>query len=174
MAEVHINSDQITDLENTPVTKVNVNVAGGVLREATGHLTTNSDDSIGSTYRLCRVPSHARVSQVIGMHDVGSATAGAGDIGLYDTAENGDAVVDADFFASAWDFNAAGDTGFVDLTHEAAAGASYLVNESDQRIWEILGLDEDPGKDYDVAITLTEAVATAACVVGVKVRYVTD
>lgn len=174
MAVVELESAPITNLEATPLTKVNVNLMGGVLRESAAYITTNADDSIGSVYKMVRIPSNARVSQVLASHDVGSATAGKADIGLYDTLENGDAVVDVDFFASAWDFNDAGDTSNLDLTHEAAANESFLVNETEQRIWEILGLSEDPGKEYDVCFTLTEAIATAACVLGLKVRYVTD
>lgn len=171
MAQVELKSASITSLEATPVARVNSNVQGGTLREAVAKITTNSDDSIGSIYRMVRVPSTARVSQVIGMADIGSAGAGIANVGLYQTTENGGAVVDADFFASAWDFSNA-DVGFIDLTHEAAANESFLVNEIEDRIWEILGLDEDPNIEYDVALTLTEAVTTGAAVVGLKVRYV--
>lgn len=173
MAEVHLNSAPVTDLEASPVVKQNSNTMGGVLREAVGFVTTNSDDSIGSTYRLCRVPSSARISEVIGMADVGSAGAGIANVGLYQTLENGDAVVDADFFASAWDFSNADEKG-IRLAHEAAAGSSYLVNECEKRIWENLGLSEDPNIEYDVTLTLTEAVTTGAAVVGIKVQYVLD
>jgi hypothetical protein len=107
----------------------------------------------------------------LGSADIGSASAGIADVGLYQTDENGGAVVDADFFASAWDFSNA-DVSNVQLTHEAAAGASFLVNEMEQRVWEVLGLSADPNIYYDVVLTLTEAVATGAAVVGLRVRYV--
>jgi hypothetical protein len=171
-AVVNLLSQPVTDLDATPIVKQVPSVIGGVIREAVGFVTTNSDDSIGSTYRICRVPSNARITQILGSQDVGSASAGIADVGVYQTAANGGAVVDADFFASAWDFNVLGDCHNVDITHEAGAG--FLVNEDEKYLWEALGLSTDSNREYDIVLTLTEAIATGATVVGLKVRYVLD
>jgi len=169
MASVALKSTAITNLDATPVVKVNNQLAGGVVREAVGLITTNSDDSIGSTYRFCRIPGRARISEILGYADVGSAGAGIGDIGVYQTAANGGAVVDADFFASAWDFSNA-DANSVALEHEAGAG--HLVNEIEQPLWQALEVAANPDLDYDIVMTLTEAVTTGAAEIGLRVRYV--
>ena len=84
------------------------------LIEAVGYVANAADDSGTSIHRFCRVPSNARISQIL--FSTGDATtAGALDIGIYQTAENGGAVVDADLFASA-----------VDLT----GGPFYNVDET--------------------------------------------
>lgn len=167
MADVTLKSNAVTDLDADPLVKVNSQIAGGVLREAVGFVTTNSDDSIGSEYRICRVPSRARISEILGYSDIGSATAGIADVGVY--LADGGAVKDADHFASAWDFSNADSQG-VQLVNEAQAG--NLVNEMEKQLWETLGETSDPNVEYDITLTLTEAVATAAAVVGLKVRYV--
>lgn len=171
MASVALKSQIVTDLDATPVVKTNQQEVGGVIRETIGIITTNSDDSIGSTYRFCRIPSRARITEVIGIADVGSAGAGIGDVGLYQTAANGGAVVDADHFASAWDFSNADEKGIL-LTHEAAAAGCFLAVNAGKQVWEAAGLTSDPGRDYDVTMTLTEAVTTGAAVIAIKVRYV--
>ena len=167
MAEVTLKSTAVTNMDATPVVKVNSQISGGVVREAVGFVTTNDDDSIGSVYRLVRVPSRARISEIRGYSDIGSASAGIANVGVH--LANGGAVKDADHFASAWDFSAT-DTQGVVLENEAQVG--NLVNEMEEQLWEALGETADPNVDYDITLTLTQAVATAAAVVGIKVRYV--
>jgi hypothetical protein len=68
--------------------------------------------------------------------DIGTTV--AADVGLYDTAANGGAVVDADFYASAVSF-ASGPYNAVDVTYEALVAGGSLAN-GEKRIWEALGL----------------------------------
>jgi hypothetical protein len=77
----------------------------------------------------------------------------AGDVGLYRTAADGGAVVDADFFASAVAIATA--VNGTDITYEAASAMD--ISKIEQRIWEVLGLTVDPNLEYDVAVTLTAA-----------------
>jgi len=93
--------------------------------------------------------------------DIGTTT--AGNIGLYDTTENGGAVVDADFFGSAVNL-AGGALEDVNITFES--GVVTLANCT-KRIWEHLGLSSDPGKNYDVVLTLTGASDAAG---GVRLK----
>jgi hypothetical protein len=116
-------------------------------------------DSIGSTYRIARVRSSDKVNSILfWAPDIGTTV--AADVGLYDTAANGGAVVDADFYASAVSF-ASGPYNAVDVTYEALAAGGSLAN-GEKRIWEALGLTTDPMKDYDIALTLTAASDAAA------------
>lgn len=166
MAVENLKSTPITNADATPVVLNNSRVADGVMREAVGTKQASASASIGSTYRLCRVPSNARVSQVILANDAFDTT-GAGDIGLYKTAADGGAVVDADFFGSAVAMTAA--SGGTDVTHESAV---FGVEDAEKPLWEALGLTADPMIQYDVAITLTAANGAAATPdVTLKVRY---
>lgn len=166
MAVVDLKSQVITDQDASPVVKTSPLEVGGTIREAIGVVQTNSDDSANSTYRMVRLPSRARVTQVLISCD-DSGTTGDTDIGLY-LADEG-AVEDADFFASALDINDAA------LSHTDVTYESGVVGPEDQskRLWEQLGESEDPNVLYDVALTLTEAV-TAETDIALKVRYVLD
>lgn len=166
MAVVNLKSQVVTDLDASPVVKANPLEVGGTIREAIGVVQTNADDSSGSTYRMLRLPSRARVTEVLLSSD-DSGTTGLTDIGLYLSDEG--AVEDADFFASAVDIKAAA-LSQSDVTYES--GVIAPQNQS-KRLWEQLGKTTDPDVEYDVALTLTEAV-TAATDIALKVRYVLD
>lgn len=105
-------------------------------------------DDDGSVYRMVRLPSNAVISQLNVLND--AITGGSDfDLGVYDTEDNGGAVVDKDLFASAISFvgqrtlplNALFESGTVDIV------------ENNTRLWELLGLSEDPQKDYDICFT---------------------
>jgi len=166
MATVHLKSVAITNATATPRVLNNANLDGGVLRAASGFVTGTAADSVGSTYRYCRVPSCARIQSVVYASAAAGAT-GQVDIGIYQTAENGGAVVDADFFASALD-PGGGAIAPTDVTHESG---QYALTESNMPLWQALGLTSDPCRDYDVAATLTEIIADA-CSSLVKVTFV--
>lgn len=137
----------------------------GVLREAVETIELASGDSIASTYRMVRVWSGWRVSDIIvDSDDIGTTT--VGDIGLYRTASDGGAVVDADFFASALVLNA-GALSNTNVTHESGV---VNIDKKDKRLWEQLGLTADPGVWYDVTLTLT-AAADAAGTFTLRCRF---
>ena len=81
MAVNPTSSASITNMDASPSVKVSALQDHGVLRECVGTLQATSGDSTGSIYRFCRIPSRARVSQVLISFD-GAATPGAADIGL--------------------------------------------------------------------------------------------
>jgi hypothetical protein len=166
MAVEALKSAGITNADATPRVPNNARVFGGVLREAVGTIHFAASSSIGSIARLCRIPSNARVSQVIVSCDAFDTT-GAGDIGIYKATAQGGAVVDADHFASAVVF-----TSILlgsDVTHESTVNG---IEDAEKPLWEALGLSADPQVDYDVAITLTAANGAGASPdVTVKVRY---
>lgn len=168
MAVVTLKSTAITNMDATPAVLNSANNSNGNIRESQGLAAIGNGDSVGSTYRVARIRSSARVSSIkVWAPDIGTTT--AADFGLYDTAANGGAVVDADFFASAVALNA-GPYVALDVTFEAGAAGGNIAN-AEQRIWEALGLTVDPYKDYDVALTLTGA-ADAAGTTLVRVQHV--
>jgi hypothetical protein len=96
--------------------------------------------------------------------DIGTTT--ISDIGLYRTAKDGGAVVDADFFASALSLKDGALNG-VDVLHESAV---FSIANSGKELWDALGLTSDPSVFYDVAFTLT-AAADATGTVKLIGRY---
>jgi hypothetical protein len=135
----------------------------GPIREAVETLEAVSGDSIASTYRMVRVWSGWRVTDVI--LDCDAITTCAADIGLYRTAADGGAVVDADFFASAQSLATALNS--QNVTNES--GVVDIANKG-KRLWEMLALTADPGVWYDVVVTLTAAAGSAGTVT-LRVRF---
>jgi hypothetical protein len=166
MAVVNTKSTAVTNADATPVDLTGAYLSAGRLRESVGTVETVNGDSIGSVYRIARIPSSARVSQILHYSDDNGTTAAA-DVGLYKTAADGGAVVDADLFASALVLNA-GALSAVDITHESAV---FEIAHVERRLWEALGLTADPKIWYDVCYTLT-AASDAAGTITAKVRFV--
>lgn len=171
MAVVTTKATAVTNADAATQTNNSQKIAGGRLRESVGTIEAVSGDSIGSVYRLARVKSGDRISQI--MLSCDAITTCAGDIGIYDIASvNSGAVVDADFFASAQSLATA--LVNTDVTHEADAadaGAGFGLADVEKPLWQALGLSADPNKLYDIAVTLTAAAGSAGTV-SMKVRYV--
>jgi hypothetical protein len=165
MAVVAVKSTLITNADALPAVLNSPRVDGGFERIEVATATITDTNSIGSTYRMFRVPSNAVVTDLrIYSPDIGAAT--ITDIGLYRTAKDGGAVVDADFFASALSLKDGALNG-VDVLHEAAV---FTIANSGKELWDALSLASDPGVYYDVALTLT-AAADATGVVKLIGRY---
>ncbi|WP_431482240.1 hypothetical protein [Pseudomonas solani] len=171
MAVVNVKSTAVTAGDAFPQSNISQRISGGRLRERVGVAEATNGDSIGSTYRLARVNSGDRISRVLLSCD--AITTCAGDVGIYDIASvNAGAVVDADFFASAQSLASA--LVNQDVTHEADAadaGAGFGLADVEKQLWQALGLAADPGKWYDVAVTLTAAAGSAGTI-ALKVQYV--
>lgn len=157
MAVDTLKATAITNADATPPVFNNGRLTRMHLCEAVGTAQATASASIGSTYRLARVPSNARISRVILCWDAFDTT-GAGDVGIYQTAANGGAVVDADHFASAVLMTSANTAG-TDVTHESTV---YGLEDAEKPLWEALGLTADPQRDYDVVVTLTAANGAGA------------
>ena len=130
-----------------------------------GLLEVSTSETSTAQLRFCRVRSNAVVRQV-NLYCDAVSTSGAIDIGLYQTDDNGSAVVDADFFASAQVVTSAL-TGS-NVAHESAV---YGIEDLEKPLWEALGLSADPQIDYDVVGTVTTNMGGAGTI-GVEVVYV--
>lgn len=150
MAVVNRSSAAITKRDAPKRQLANPSEAGGRLIEKVGYIAAAADDSQNSVYRICSVPSNARVSEVL-ITAADFTTAGAINVGLHRTVPDGGDVVDADFFASAFDL-ASGPYVNTDITHESGA---YTIADSEKMIWEVLGMPKDPGIEYDVTATIS-------------------
>ena len=165
MAVVNVKSTAVTNADATTQTLNKKGLTNGVVKVARGTVETTNGDDIGSKYRLCRLPSRARIVNIqLWSDDIGTTT--IADFGLYDTAANGGAVVDADCFGSAVSLKDGAVAGTM-IHHESAV---YGVEDIEQQLWEIAGASTDPQKDYDFTATLT-AAADAAGTISALVFY---
>jgi hypothetical protein len=153
MAVEALKSASITNDDATPIV---LNTAGqgapAGLQVIDDYKAPSASASVGSTYRIVRVPTTAKIKVIT----LESEAQGAGkvDVGVY--APNGGAVVDADFFASAVDLAAAVTP--TDITNESG---TYTVDKRSQPLWQAVGASTDPGGFYDIVLTVvTTAVTT--------------
>ena len=164
MAVENRKSNAISNAEAEPSVANNPTLEKGLLREHVGTVEVAAADDDTSVYRLVRVPSNARISKIEVAND--AITDGTDyDIGVYQTAANGGAVVDADLFASAVDISSA--LAFTDYTYEAAA--TDIANV-EQPLWQRLGLSSDPSVFYDLALT-GNTVGSAAGTISMRAKY---
>lgn len=166
MAAANTKSTGITngDARNPRVIGQNF-IQGAQLDCAVGTAEVAAADDDNSVYRMVRVSSSVRMHSVKVMSD---AIAGgtAYDVGLYKTAENGGAAVDADFFVAGLNLSS-GNTVPVEVTFGNALGIEMIEN----RLWEALGLTQDPFTEYDICFTGT-TVGTGAGTLSLKAEWV--
>jgi hypothetical protein len=161
-----VKSTWITNAEATPAVATNSNESTGVLRVAKSVATVSATQASGDIIRLVRVPSNARIDAVL-LNTGDATTAGAIDIGVYQTTANGGAVVDADLFASALALTG-GPFNNSDQTFESG---EYTYAEAALPLWEALGLTVDPKREYDICATVTTTGNGMGTVLGLEVRY---
>lgn len=124
----------------------------GPLREAIGYVSPTAAAEAASKYFLFRVPSKARMSELL-LTAADFTTAGAVDIGLWRTAEDGGTVVDQDYFCSALVLSSGP---YARSNQMLESGVNTIAN-SESPIWSILALTADPGVEYDVVAVVTTA-----------------
>jgi hypothetical protein len=171
MAQVALKSQAVTNSSATPQVQNLPGLEGGRLVRAVNGLVTLTSGNTeaatlvagASTYRVGKIRSSDFYDRlrIVTTADIGTTT--VVDVGLYDTLSvNSGAVVDQDFFASSLSFKdgaivtTGSSVNAADQTFEAGA-AGGLITNAEKRIWECLGLTTDPGKEYDVVLTLTGA-----------------
>lgn len=165
MAAVNTKSTAITNADSTqPHTPVPSYLAGPALRCSIGVAEVAAADDDNSVYRFVRLPSGAVVLRIEVLND--AITAGTSyDLGLYKTARDGAAVVDADVFATA-----------IDMSTERLLPFDAMfevqnIDKSEKRLWEHAGLSADPFIEYDVALT-ANTVGSAAGTIVLRVYWV--
>jgi hypothetical protein len=170
-----LKSVPITNLDSIPAIPNSPGEGGpGAVRSAYGFVTAVAADAAGSTYRLQRVPSNAKVQSL----QFQSEAQGAGKVqlGVYysDSTIDGTApanqglVIDAKFFSDDIDCAAAvlpGEKVFF-------TGGSNTPDKRNQPLWQAAGLSADPGGFLDIVATVhTTAVTTGTGKLGVNVFW---
>ena len=164
MATEALKSTAITNRDASPPVLNSPTNELGLLRESFGHLTTTSGVTAGSTYRMCAIPSNARVSDVI--IAAAAMTAGAFDVGVYRNTADGGAVVDADYFATAVDCAAA-----VPKTSVINESGTNTLTKQIMPLWQAIGMASDPKSTLDIVCTSTSTI-TAGALLGICVQFV--
>lgn len=141
----NVNSTWITNAVATPKVLTDSNKSVGRAMVAKSAATVSATQADDDTIRLVRVPSNARIDAVL-LSTGDATTAGAINIGVWQTADNGGAVVDVDLFASALALTG-GPFNRSDQTFESG---EYTHAESAKPLWEVLGLSADPCREYDI------------------------
>lgn len=169
MGVANTKTNLVTNLDATPPTMNPLYLMGGVLREQVGTAEIAAADDDTSTYRLGRVHSSWRISQLTLFND--AITSGAVfDVGLYATAEDGGAVVDANAFADNISLTSASLTG-TELLFEG--GSAVGVEDIEQQVWQMAGQSSDPNQWYDIVFT-GDTVGSGAGTVSLRTRYVAN
>lgn len=175
MAVDHVKSTPITNLDTSPAV-ANTAGEGGpapLKSVSSGNVVGVASSSINATYQFCRVPSNAKVKQILFASE--AQAAGAIDIGLYyaTDGEGGQptsllaaAAIDQDFFASAVALTSASQA--TDVTNESGTNTPDKQN---QPLWQAVGLTSDPGGYFDIVGTLTTAITTGTGKMGMTVNY---
>ena len=165
MAVVNRNSTAVANAVATPSVKNNPQRGRADLQEVVAVVTTAADDTVTSIGRFFRLPSNARVSNLL-LTNAAATTAGAIDIGLYDT--DGGAVVSQAFFSSAVALTAAA----AEAEVKGESGTSYTTANVEKTIWELLNLTSDPSKMYDVGYFITTTFILGPTAIALKARFV--
>jgi len=163
----NVNSTWIGNAVAVPPVMTNTSRSMGNLKEACSVATVSATQASGDTIRMVRVPSNARISEVLLSTD-DATTAGAINIGVWQTVPNGGLVVDADLFASALALTG-GPFQNSDQTFESG---QYTFAESGLPLWDVIGLSTDPMIDYDIVCEVSTTGNGMDTKIALKVRYV--
>lgn len=167
MAEANTKATSITNLDATPKVMNSKVVFDGALHEQVATLEIAAADDANSVYRLARVHTSWRISELTLFND--AITSGADyDMGLHRTADDGGAVVDANAYSDAVTLVSASLTG---VQHLFEGGSPKGVEDIEQAIWQDAGYSSDPGYWLDVTLT-GFTPGSGAGTVSLRARYV--
>jgi hypothetical protein len=183
MGTSHLKSAAITNLDATPiVASTSGEGSPGRIHAVSGFVTAVASDGAASTYQLVRIPTGAKVKQVL--FESEAQGAGKVQLGVYysDSTNDGTAAANAGLVVTG-----AGSvsqvnffSGDIDCASAVAQG-NYTYNGTalntldlrNKRLWDACGLTSDPGGFFDIVATVhTTAVTTGTGKLGVVVYYV--
>ena len=175
MAVVNTKSTIITNLDASPPEMADARHAGSRNRVKSASVAVAAGDDDGSTYRFVRVRSSDSLKSI---KCINTAITGGNDYdcGLYRTAEDGGAVVDADLYADGFALALAAPAvpptadGGSPIELRFGDASTAVPGDVNNRVWEDLGLTEDPGLDYDLVLT-ANTVGTGAGTIALVVEY---
>src|SRR5262245_34660586 len=189
MAVVTTKSASIINADASPIVANTTGEGGeGPLRAANDSVTAVVGDSIGSVYRMVRIPTNAKVKRVLVTY-LTASTAGATDISVAfsDSLTDGTQAVfsalanpvvqvpgpaDNKLFASALTLTA------VLKNSDQTFGNTFTTVHQNLPLWQVLvnlgatQFTTDPGGFFDIVFKLTTALTVAAGLAGIEVDFV--
>ena len=198
MTVYHVKSTLITNLDAlvTPflvLRGTSGEGASGRIKEISGYVTETASAGIDSTHQLARVPSTAKIKEIL-LNSISQGTTGIYDLGVYYATDNLSALsvtkgtiqlaanaIDQDFFAAsaldaggnvAWYIGTPG-LGVLGLaTTFSLAASAWTAAKANQPLWQAAGLSADPGGNLDIVLTNTEAAGTGAANIGFSIKFI--
>ena len=173
MAVVNLKSTIISNRDATPKVLTDNFVSQGPFRETTGFVLTGSADSVASVYRLCQVPSNARVNSLKLQNT--AITGGAINIGVYWPTfvpagaflpGTSGAVISASLFGAAQSVATATTTPIEEITL-----TNLTLAQQELTLWQVAGLAADPGLPLDICAAVSAAPSVAGSI-SLKATYV--
>jgi hypothetical protein len=175
MAVDHVKSTPVTNLDAVPVVQPTAGEGGAAMLKtiSSGDVVGIAASSINATYQFVRVPSNAKVKQVI--FDSEAQAAGAIDIGVY-YATDGEggkpaALLAANAISQALFASAVALTALSQPTDVTNESGTYTPLKRNQPLWQAAGLSSDPGGYFDIVGTLTVAITTGTGKMGLTCNY---
>jgi len=140
---------------------------GGAIQRIAANSAKAAGESTNDIYPVLRIWTGWVLDSLV-FQTAAWGTSGVVEIGCYETAENGGAVIDADCFASAVDVSAA--LARIDLLMEASTQSPDKVNT---KVRDILGLAATVADKWvDVCLLATNIGASQAAKFALVCRYV--
>lgn len=168
-AAANTKSTEVTNADATPQVKTHVSISHGRLHEKVATVEVAAADDAASVYRMCRVHSSWRMSEITLFND--AITSGSAfDLGLYRTAEDGGAAVDDNAYSDAVTLVSASLTG-VQMLFET--GSAKGIEKIEQLVYQDAGLTTDPNLWYDLCLT-GDTPGSGAGTISLRVRYVAN
>jgi hypothetical protein len=167
MAVVNTKATIVSNSDATPKVMNPQILQNAPVREQVATVEVMAADDNNSTYRLARVHTSWRISELTLFNDA-IASGTDFDLGLFRTAEDGGAAVDDNAYADQISLASASLTG-TQLLFEA--GSAKGVEKIEEPIWKDAGYTSDPGYWLDVVLT-GFVVGTATGTVSLRTRYV--
>lgn len=163
-------STQVTNADADPVVFNDPLHVRAPLYVQSATLEVEAADNDGDVFRFFRVHSSWAIKSIKVWHD--AITGGSNyDLGVYDIAAAGGAVIDADCYADNSDFSGGGELG-VTVGGEMRFRDTMTADIAriNQRVWQDAGLSADPDKWMDLALTLN-AAGTGAGTITLEMFY---
>lgn len=156
MGVVNVNSTQITNALASPVVLTSSFLSGDRIRESVDVCAMGSSDSNGSTYRFCRIPSNARISDIEAMNDANTSGTSY-KCGAFAISGGAVAVSNGDLIFFSAVSMASARSVWTSLYAPAILNGGAAVANITKRVWELLGLSADSNVMYDLVVTATTA-----------------
>ena len=173
-----LKSTAITNRDAVPTVHTDALISGGAVFQSYGYVFTGATDAAGTYYKLCQMPSDARLSNL----EYAKDTLGSGcflDVtvwypttvptgGMQFLAASKSATV---ISSSAFLTNIADAAQNTWLTVVSLANTTQEANYQEMPLWQMIGMAADPGIYVDIGFSVRIAVASAGYV-GMKASYV--